>query len=446
MNPDFENLFSRFRPGPWTTDPNALAQEGRPGNGNPESQGFISDNAINADTIQANAVTAGKINADAVTAREIAANSVTASEIAANTITANEIAANTITAAQIAANTLTANEIAANAITASEIAANAVTADEIAANTITANEIAASAITATELAADSVTTNKIVAGNVTSSRIELTISGKRYGASSGTSSAPGVFFDSASSTGMHLDGFGQIVFDGAGSIIMTLGSASVTSHEDIIPGAASTYDLGRSTNRWDNLYCVTLDQSSDERLKMDIADEPLGLDFVRTLKPRVYRWRDSADTQARQAVEVDSDALERECRPHEERIRRIREQQQAGGLSDAAAEQQVAELRDLMDEIRERHIGPVREAQQKRRAGRRLHHGLVAQEVRQALDAAGIDPMDAAFWKEAPDGEQALSYTELVAPLIRATQEIAVENEALRGRVEALESSASGRE
>lgn len=443
---DFDRLFGQFRETPWKTDPNGVPQEGLPGNGNPESTGWIADDAITADTIQANAITAGKIDADAVTAREIAANTVTANEIAANTITANEIAANTITANEIAANTITANEvaantitaneIAANTITASEIAANAVTADEIAANTITAGEIAASAITANELAANSVETNHIVAGNVTSGKIELTISGKNFGANDGSAAAPGVYFDADGSTGMYRNSSSSIAFSAGGTDRLRIGPF-IEAGGHFAPRTAGGYDIGSDgfgIVRWDTVYCNFLDQVSDERLKTDITDTPLGLDFVKLLKPRAYRWRDTSDFQARSAVQVDEDALRRECHPYEKRIQWIRAQQRQGRIADADAEREVAEIRQTLDAIRGRHLAPVEEAQRKRRPGKRLHHGLIAQEVKAALDAAGVDAIDAALWKEAPDGEQSLGYSGFIAPLVRAVQELSAEVEALKAR------------
>ena len=72
------------------------------------------------------------------------------------------------------------------------------------------------------------------------------------------------------------------------------------------------------------------------------------------------------------------------------------------------------------------HLAPVREAMAKRRPGRRQHFGLVAQEVKQALDAAGVD---AAFYKVGPDGVHSLGYSELIAPALKAIQELAEQNE-----------------
>lgn len=397
MSERVEQMFSQLRKGPWNADPMGVPQEGFGGNGNIESQGWIADDAITADTIQANAVTAGKVDADAITAREILANTITASEIAANTITASEIAANTITA----------TEIAADAITTSELAANAVIAENI------------------------------TAGEVTSSKMVATITGKNFGANSGTAGAPGYFFDSDASTGLHWVGsipfIGDIIsvsVDGtqrARFSILGIGTAG-----NVEPLSDSTYNLGSSSNRWDTVYRISESAVSDVRRKTDIADAPLGLDFIQSLRPRVFRWKDASDTQARESAVLDTYGMARESAPYLRRIKRIRMLQQAGRVEDAAADSRVEEARAALTEIRRRYQRPVEEAQHRRRPGKRLHYGLIAQEVKAALDAAGVDSMDAAFWQESPEGDQALSYSELMIPLLRAVQELAKQVAELR--------------
>lgn len=66
--------------------------------------------------------------------------------------------------------------------------------------------------------------------------------------------------------------------------------------------------------------------------------------------------------------------------------------------------------------------------------GARTHYGLIAQEVKEVLDQAGVE--DFAGWvlldKEDSNSEQALRYEEFISPLIKAVQE-------LTARVKALE-------
>lgn len=418
MAGDFERLFGNFRPNAFNEDFNRIPQDVAQGNGNIMPTGWLEDDSVDSDVIRANAVIAEKI--------------------AANAVEADKIAANAVTAGKIAANAIEANHISAGAVETDKLAANAVTAAKIAANTITANEIAASAITADELATNSVTTNKIVAANVTSAKIELTISGKNFGANDGTASAPGVFFDSASTTGfLRQNGvptiarIGTVAMGFGGNPASGTGTFNTTALP-LQPVSSGTQDIGTSSLRYDTVFCVTLDESSDARLKRDIEDSGLGLDFIRQLRPRSYRWRDAVDTQAREAAQAKHDplAVRRAVEPYEHRIQAIREQQLAGN-DDPALEQAVEEARAKINEIEAAAMRPLLEANDKRRPGRRLHYGLVAQEVKDALDRAGIDAMDAGFWKEDRDGMQSLAYTELIAPLIRAVQELAARVEGL---------------
>jgi len=54
--------------------------------------------------------------------------------------------------------------------------------------------------------------------------------------------------------------------------------------------------------------------------------------------------------------------------------------------------------------------------------GQRYHYGLIAQEVKEALDIAGVS--DFGGWVQREDSTQALRYEEFVAPLIKAVQEL----------------------
>lgn len=70
-------------------------------------------------------------------------------------------------------------------------------------------------------------------------------------------------------------------------------------------------------------------------------------------------------------------------------------------------------------------------------AGVRTHWGLIAQEVKEAMSATGIE--DAAVWclsdKSDPDSRQALRYEELIAPMIKVIQNQQERIEALERKV-----------
>lgn len=68
-----------------------------------------------------------------------------------------------------------------------------------------------------------------------------------------------------------------------------------------LPNITATYDLGSGSLEWDNVYCVTLVESSDRRKKDDIGD-CLGLDFILNLTPKSYRFKDKIDDRKRHGI------------------------------------------------------------------------------------------------------------------------------------------------
>ena len=133
---------------------------------------------------------------------------------------------------------------------------------------------------------------------------------------------------------------------------------------------------------------ATWNQVSDIRLKKNITSDTLGLSFIQRLNPVKYQWKASN--------ELDED------NPY-------------------YAEENVRDTEDVM-------------------------HGLIAQEVKAALDAEGVTTFDG--WKTAQNGMQAISHTMFVMPLIKAVQELKALNDtqattitALTARITALENA-----
>ena len=67
--------------------------------------------------------------------------------------------------------------------------------------------------------------------------------------------------------------------------------------------------------------------------------------------------------------------------------------------------------------------------------GVRLHYGFIAQEVKQAVDASGVE--DFAGWVQDdlsnPNSTQSLSYEQFIAPLTKAVQELSARVKQLEG-------------
>jgi hypothetical protein len=160
--------------------------------------------------------------------------------------------------------------------------------------------------------------------------------------------------------------------------------------------------LGRSTATT-YAYGAVQDRS-DVRDKADIRDTTLGLDFVKALRPVDFRWDYRED-----------------YRPFAPTL----------PAQDASAEEKAAykaALNKWQEDVKLANI--THDGSKKRN---RYHHGLIAQEVKAVLDAQGLDfggYQDHSI--KGGDDVLSLGYEELIAPLIKAVQELAAEVAALK--------------
>ena len=135
--------------------------------------------------------------------------------------------------------------------------------------------------------------------------------------------------------------------------------------------------IGNDTNHIENDFNAdaTWNYSSDVRQKKDIKDDTLGLDFINDLRPVTYKHKSPSEFPKEWSA---YDANDKE---------------------------------------------PM--------GGDKTIHGLIAQEVKQALDNQGVDTFGG--WSVGDDGRQRISAEKMVMPLIKAVQE-------LSARVKELES------
>jgi Chaperone of endosialidase len=150
------------------------------------------------------------------------------------------------------------------------------------------------------------------------------------------------------------------------------------------PVLDNAYNCGTLAYKWMGMTSATaVVVSSDARLKLEVRDTDLGLDFIKALRPVSYRLR-----EAQNVIEHGPD------------------------LNGPLPEGEVIGPNVI--------VTPME--------GKRRHYGLIAQEVRAALLARGVE--NAAFWAledpADPDSKQALRYEELIPVLIRAIQELSV--------------------
>jgi hypothetical protein len=156
------------------------------------------------------------------------------------------------------------------------------------------------------------------------------------------------------------------------------------------PGADNAYSLGTGSFRWSAVYAVNgTIQTSDARLKTDIADSRLGLAFINALRPVSYRWI----TGGQDVIPSHDSPADNEGNPANITVSR---------------------------------------------PGMRTHYGLLAQEVRAALDVAGAGDFGGYIKMDVgdPESEEGLRYDQFIAPLIRAVQELTQRVATLEAQIE----------
>lgn len=311
-------------------------------------------------------------------------NSVSATEIANKAITSTQIADSTITALQLASNAVETDKIKDKAITIAKLA-------DFSAYKLLGRPYSTAGVPV-EVSCTSFAFTLLDDADAATARTTLAAMGTAGGTFTGTIQrtngmyivAPGVSDDPVyayqgdTNTGICFPATDTLGFTTAGT-----GRASFGSGGHFTPASGGTYRLGASGARWSEVWCTqsSLNTSSDARLKTDIETSDLGLDFVLSLRPVSYRW-----------IVGDRIAV-------------------------PPADPKAPGARDTIVD----------------KPGVRRHYGLIAQELRDAL--AGKD--FAGYCYDAQADEYSIRYGELIAPLIKAVQELAA-------RVSELEAVSGG--
>ena len=215
----------------------------------------------------------------------------------------------------------------------------------------------------------------------------------------GYTGSENVFIGNESGEGSSSGNFNTFVGHQAGEA--TNGSSNIILGNATSIGAVSNrYVIGNANNGtgtqdyavafvrssdWSRILLggTSIAASSDERMKKDIADHSLGLSFINRLRPVNFKWK--APSEFPQSFTSYNSEATTTTRTN-------------------------------------------------------WQTGLIAQEVKAAMDAEGIETAKFDVWNEEEDGSQALSPSQLVMPLIKALQEADDKIDALTARITALES------
>ena len=204
-------------------------------------------------------------------------------------------------------------------------------------------------------------------------------------------------------TGYYTTSGGNCTFVGANAgqanvadnNITCLGSqSSATGSNQIQLGAGSTtcYTNGAVQNR------------SDLRDKADVRDTVLGLDFISKLRAVDYKWDMREDYKYEAPLPLDINATDEEKLAHKIASDNWLESVKLDNLTNDGTHKRT-----------------------------RYHHGLIAQEVQDVINETGID--FGGFQDHKVQGGQdvlSIGYVELIAPMIKAIQELKAEIELLK--------------
>jgi hypothetical protein len=143
---------------------------------------------------------------------------------------------------------------------------------------------------------------------------------------------------------------------------------------------------------------------SDVRDKTDIRDTALGLKFIQALRPVDFRWDYREDYRPFAPTFPAQDASDEEKAAYKAALNKWQEDVKLANIT---------------------HDGSKKR--------NRYHHGLIAQEVKAVLDAQGLDfggYQDHSI--KGGDDVLSIGYEELIAPMLKAIQELAAEVAALK--------------
>ena len=220
-------------------------------------------------------------------------------------------------------------------------------------------------------------------------------------------------------------------------------SAGIVAGASIIPLIDNAVPLGVSTNRWSAVWAVNgTIQTSDPRLKRDIADLPATLPLVLGIRPITFRW-DQGGQEPVDDMEFQEVAVT-ELRHETQHVIEIRDGQPVMTMRSTAQEVAVTDLMPVLDEAgapvtttdaagnevpllhevprMERRAVPVRRWEP--RPGQRVHWGFDARQVQQVMARSG---RDFGGFVLAEDGTAGLRPDQLLPVLWKAVQELAAE-------------------
>ena len=147
----------------------------------------------------------------------------------------------------------------------------------------------------------------------------------------------------------------------------------IDSDGSILPYSSNSYDIGKTGQQIRNIYSANaVTVGSDRRLKTDIEDTPLGLDFINALRPVAYRLIVGDRTVTmEQETDENGEPLFVDVQDGTEQVRVGMDEHGEPIFEERPVIRREPKLRETVTT----------------RPGARTHYGLIAQEVKETLDS-----------------------------------------------------------
>jgi hypothetical protein len=167
-----------------------------------------------------------------------------------------------------------------------------------------------------------------------------------------------------------------------------------------VTAASNDFSFGRSGNVVTNDFDADANWSraSDVRLKKNITDQKLGLDFINDLRTIKYNWKPSTELDENDAA-----------------LNQLRVDKDSNPVDHEDFDGTVVNNMNTTATM----------------------HNFIAQEVKAALDKEGVS--DFGGWKEDQYGVQQVSREMFIIPLVKAVQELSAKVDTLEAKVAVLE-------
>lgn len=202
---------------------------------------------------------------------------------------------------------------------------------------------------------------------------------------------------------------GTIQFNGTHFIYNTASGGDHAFNSNVRPISDNTFTCGSSGQRWTAVWATNgTIQTSDQREKNTIVDEDLGLDFIDQLRPVKFKY----NVQYNQVVYTNVPRVDENGDPVYEQIPLLNEN--GDYIYDENGNQLFENGNQIIDVIQS--VVPV--------PGVKIHHGLIAQEIDNVLTNNNLTTNDFAGLNKDDPNRFGVAYTEFIAPMIKAIQEL----------------------